>query len=98
MRRRRCGVVVGYLAAFYARDCGTILANRFATMPADSLSRLFWPLLLPPDDLLPIWFGTPPHFALADRLPVLLVAAAVVLGPGPPAGSPGDRPRAASCA
>ena len=74
-------LLIGYLAAFY----GTGLRNDFGQPIRDdagrSLSRFdqLWPLLLRPDDLLPIWFGAPPQFALADRLPVLLVAAAVVL-------------------
>ena len=35
-------------------------------------------LLLPDDWLLANWFGSPPQFALADRLPVLLVAGAIL--------------------
>ena len=40
---------------------------------------LLWQLLLLPDKwLLPNWFGTPPEFSLLDRLPVLLVAGAIL--------------------
>lgn len=35
-------------------------------------------LLLYPDVLLGAWFGSPPGFSLADRLPVLLVAVAII--------------------
>ena len=40
---------------------------------------LLWQLLWLPDKwLLPNWFGTPPEFSLLDRLPVLLVAGAIL--------------------
>ena len=42
--------------------------------------ELLWQILLLPDDwLFAAWFGSPPQFALADRLPVLLVAGTVLV-------------------
>ncbi len=39
-------------------------------------------MLLPDDLLLDAWFGSPPRFALADRLPVLFTAGAILLWAG----------------
>ena len=84
MKRLRAAAVltllIGYLAAFYfvglRNDFGRPICDE-AGHPAHHLDQL-WPLVLP-EGLLPIWFGKPLQFSLADRLPVLLIAAAILV-------------------
>ncbi len=74
-------VLVGlaaYAAAFYAVP---VLLPDLLGEGGQPLRRfeLLWQILLLPDDwLFAAWFGSPPQFALADRLPVLLVAGTVL--------------------
>ena len=85
MKRLRAAAVgtllVGYLAAFYCAGLRNELGLPIRDESGNWLSRLdrHWPWLLPPGELPAVWFGTPPQFSLVDRLPVLLVAAAVLL-------------------
>ena len=67
-------LLIGYAAAFYATPLPDVGGQPMWRI--DLLGQL----LLRPDDLLfSNWFGTPPQFSLADRLPVLLVAGAILL-------------------
>ena len=76
---RTAGVVIGlaaYTAAFYATPLPSVCND--AGQPLRRLDLLWQLLWLPDRWLLPNWFGTPPEFSLWDRLPVLLVAGAIL--------------------
>jgi len=76
---RIAGVVIGlaaYAAAFYATPLPDVRND--AGQPLWRFD-LLWLLLFRPDEtLLPTWFGAPAGFSLLDRLPVLLVAGAIL--------------------
>ncbi len=76
-------VLVGlavYAAAFYAVPLPSVLGPGG---PPLRRFELLWQILLLPDDwLFSAWFGTPPQFSLLDRMPVLLVAGAILLWAG----------------
>ncbi len=72
-------VLVGlaaYAAAFFVVPLPDVLDK--AGQPLLRFELLRQILLLPDDWLFAAWFGSPPQFALADRLPVLLVAGTVL--------------------
>jgi hypothetical protein len=76
---RIAAIVTGlaaYAVAFYAARLPSVLNDAGQPLSRFTLLwQLFW---LPDKWLFPNWFGTPPQFCLVDRLPVLLVAAAIV--------------------
>ncbi len=65
-----------YLAAFYITLLPDVRDAEGEPLRRVGLLRQI--TLLPDDYLLSNWFGSPPQFALADRLPVLLVAGAIL--------------------
>ncbi len=65
-----------YLAAFYATPLPDVHNDKGEPLRRIGLLRQI--ALLPDDFLLSNWFGSPPQFAWADRLPVLLVAGAIL--------------------
>ncbi|MBU4271927.1 MAG: hypothetical protein KKA28_08710 [Planctomycetes bacterium] len=72
-------VLVGlavYAAAFFVVPLPDFLGEAGQPMRRFELLRQI--LLLPDDWLFFAWFGSPPQFALADRLPVLLAAGTVL--------------------
>lgn len=62
--------LVAYLVLFYATPLPGAGGN--------ARRVAFLSYLLLPDALASDWFGTPPEFSLADRLPVLLIAGAIL--------------------
>lgn len=69
------GAIVAYLAIFFFTDLPGLQQNGQPLTRA----RVLTDSLLVADELAADWFGSPPQFALADRLPVLL-AAGVIAG------------------
>jgi len=65
--------LAGYLALFFTSDMPTLRAATGKPFPRMAL--VFW---LTPTDLIESWCGSPAAFSLADRLPVLALAAAVL--------------------
>jgi len=70
------------LAAFLLFLCGYLLLFLWAPMPSQRgavrRGELIWVSAMLPDDNLPYWFGDPPRLGMADRLPVLACAAALL--------------------
>jgi hypothetical protein len=68
--------LAAYAVAFYATPLPSVQGNGGQPLlRAELLAQL---LLWPNETLFPNWFGTPGEFSLLDRLPVLLVAGAIV--------------------
>jgi hypothetical protein len=76
---RTAAVVIGlaaYVVAFYATPLPSVRSNTGQPLLRVELVRQL--LLLPDELLLPNWFGTLPEVSLLDRLPVLLIAGAIL--------------------
>ncbi|MEN6452340.1 MAG: hypothetical protein ABFC96_17755 [Thermoguttaceae bacterium] len=83
MRRARIVAVLAGLAVYFA----AFYATRLPALPGanDSVRRidlLGQVVLLPDQYLLSSWFGSPPQFTIIDRLPVLLIAGAILAWAG----------------
>jgi hypothetical protein len=76
---RNIAILIGlavYLAAFYATPLPDVLDDTGQPMWRIELLRQL--VLLPDKLLFSNWFGVPPQFALADRLPVLFISGLVL--------------------
>jgi len=69
--------LVAYEAAFYAVPLPDVSDD--SGRPLSRIGLLVRVLLWPKELLLSNWFGDPPQFAFADRLPILIIAAVILV-------------------
>jgi hypothetical protein len=77
---RSAAILIGlaaYAVAFYATSLPSLLDN--AGQPLSRFGMLWQLLWLPEKCLFPNWFGASPQFCLVDRLPVIFVAAVIMI-------------------